>query len=170
MLGLLLLLFVAVPVTELIILIRLGQAFGLSVTAVIVLGTGVVGAALARAEGLRTARAMRREIAAGHVPGRQIFDGVSVLVGGAMLLTPGLMTDGIGLALLFPPTRGALQAIAWRWLERQLLSGALRVGVLPWDMGHPSSRRGAGGARTGPEQGPLDSRHEIRVPPPEERR
>ena len=170
MLGTLLLVFVVVPIVELIALIRLSQVFGLSVTAVIVFATGVLGAALARAEGLRTLRVMRREIRAGRVPGRQILDGVSVLVGGAMLLTPGLMTDGIGLALLFPPTRVALQALAWRWLDRQLRSGALRVGVLRWDIGYPPSRRGASGVGTGPEQGRLDSRHEIRVPPPEEQR
>ena len=170
MLGFLLLLFAVVPVVELIVLIRLGQAFGLSVMTVIVLGTGILGAALARAEGLRALRAVRREIAAGRVPGLQVLDGFSVLVGGALLLTPGLITDGIGLALLFPATRAALQAIAWRWFERQLRSGSLRVGVVRWGIGHSPSPSGADSERTGPERRRLDSPQEIRMPSPDEQR
>jgi len=96
------------------------------------------------------------------VPGREILDGISVLVGGALLLTPGLITDGVGLALLFPPTRRAAQTLARRWLERQVRSRTVRVSFLGWDAGGggPEERRSPG----------LDPRHEIRVPPPDERR
>jgi len=160
MLGILLLLFIAVPITELIILIRLGQAFGFLATATLVLGTGLVGAVLARAEGLRTLRAMQREVKGGRVPGREILDGISVLVGGAMLLTPGLLTDVAGLSLLCPPTRRVIQLLGRRWLEGRIRSGALKVGVLRWDMG--------GAQPGGPRRPGADPRHEIRVPPPGE--
>ena len=162
MLVVLALLFVVIPLTELFILLRLGQSIGLLPTVALVLGTGVAGAALARAEGLRTLRAMQREMVQGRMPGREILDGISMLVGGALLLTPGLITDGVGLALLFSPTRRAAQTLARRWLERQVRSGTVLVSFLGWDAGGtgPEERRSPG----------LDPRHEIRVPPPDERR
>lgn len=157
MLGLLFLLFVAAPVTELIILVRLGQAFGLLATLVLVFGTGFAGAALARAQGTRVLAELQRELAAGRVPGQQLLDGMAILVGGAALLAPGFLTDLVGLALLFPPTRSWLQAAARRWLERQLDTGALRVSVLRW-------RPGSADMQDQPPRG-LDPRREIRMPP-----
>lgn len=172
MLALLALLFIGLPIAELAVLFRLGQSFGVLPTVALVLGTGLAGAALAKAEGLRTFRAMQRETAAGRVPGREIMDGIAVLVGGALLLTPGLITDVIGLALLFPPTRAALQRLARRWLERKVRSGAVRVSVMGWGPAGPSGPPGSGpDPRTDPRTDPrLDPRHEIRVPPPDERR
>ncbi len=145
------------------ILIQLGREFGVLATAGLVLGTGFAGAVLARAEGMRTLRGMRRELAAGRVPGREMLDGLAVLVGGALLLTPGLITDLAGLALLVPVSRRGLQALARAWFERQLRKGALQVSALQWQGGGrppPSGHRPPG----------LDPRHEIQVPPPEERR
>jgi UPF0716 protein FxsA len=110
---------------------------------------------------MKTFRAMQREMAAGRVPSREILDGISVLVGGALLLTPGLITDVIGLALLFPPARRALQALARRWLERQMKTGAVRVAFLGFDAdGRPAPQSYE------PGQPRLDPRNEIRVPAP----
>jgi UPF0716 protein FxsA len=106
---------------------------------------------------------MQREMAAGRVPGREIMDGLAVLVGGALLLTPGLITDVMGLTLLFPPTRRAIQLLARKWLERQVQTGAVRVQFLGWDAAAPGSPTPM---ETG--QRSLDPRNEIRVPAPGE--
>ncbi|HSH76792.1 MAG TPA: FxsA family protein, partial [Longimicrobiales bacterium] len=93
MAGRLALLFVIVPILELVLLIQLGRVVGLWPTLALVLVTGVTGAALARLEGMRVLFQFRRELAAGRIPGQAVLDGISVLVGGAFLLTPGLLTD-----------------------------------------------------------------------------
>ena len=159
MLGFLFLLFIALPIAELWVLIQLGQAVGFWPTLAIVLGTGAIGAALAKSQGMRVLTEVQRELAAGRVPHRQVLDGMAVLVGGALLLTPGFITDVFGLALLFTPTRRLVQAAARRWLERQIQTGAMRVSVLRWEpgadpTGEPRAPRG------------LDPSKEIRVPPP----
>jgi UPF0716 protein FxsA len=87
-LGRLALFFVVVPVIELVLLIQLGQVVGLWPTLALVVFTGVTGAALARLEGLRVLFQFRSELASGKLPGQAILDGISVLVGGAFLLTP----------------------------------------------------------------------------------
>ena len=162
MVLLLALIFIVLPIAELVVLFKLGTSFGVLPTVALVLGTGFAGAALAKAQGMRTLRAMQREMAAGRVPSREVMDGLAVLVGGALLLTPGLITDVMGLSLLFPPTRRALQLIARKWLERQVRTGAVRVSVMGWD-GNPG-----GGTQPHPGERRLDPRHEIRVPAPGE--
>jgi UPF0716 protein FxsA len=158
-LGLLFLLFVLLPIAELAILIRMGQAVGFWLTLAIVLGTGAVGAALAKSQGMRVLAEVQRELLAGRVPHRQVLDGMAILVGGTLLLTPGFLTDVAGLALLFPPTRRLLEAVARRWLERQIQTGAMRVSVLRWEPGE-----GPGGPSPRPG---LDPSKEIRMPPPD---
>ena len=163
MVLLLALIFIVLPIAELYVLFRLGASFGVLPTVALVLGTGFLGAALAKAQGIRTLRAMQREMAAGRVPNREILDGLSVLVGGALLLTPGLITDVMGLTLLFPPTRRALHVFVRRWLERQFKTGAVRVAFLGFDAdGQPVPQPYE------PGQPLLDPRNEIRVPAPGE--
>lgn len=123
----LLLLFVGIPLAELALLVQLGRWVGLGPTIALVLITGVLGAWLARAEGLRVLLGARSELAAGRMPGRAIQDGLAVLVGGAVLLTPGLLTDLFGFALLLPPTRRIIvQAIRHR-IQRRLDDGTLKM-------------------------------------------
>ncbi len=125
--GLLALLFVVVPIVELGILIQLGQAFGLMSTLLLVLSTGVAGAVLARAEGLRTFLRFQGEMASGVMPNQSILDGISVLIGGALLLTPGLLTDVLGFALLLPASRRWIQRRVQARLARMAAGGAIRV-------------------------------------------
>lgn len=101
----LLLLFTLVPAVELILLIQLGRHVGFWPTAALVLGTGVVGAWLARREGLKVFRAVSTEMAEGRMPTDHLLDGLLILVAGAVLLTPGLLTDAAGFVLLAPPGR-----------------------------------------------------------------
>jgi UPF0716 protein FxsA len=145
-LGRLALLFVVVPVVELMLLVRLGQIVGLMPTLALVLLTGFTGAWLARAEGMRVFFQFQRELASGRLPGQAMLDGISVLVGGAFLLTPGVLTDFVGLSLLFPPTRRWLQSRARKRLESGIADGTVRVVTMgSWgasDFRSPSAPRG----------------------------
>jgi UPF0716 protein FxsA len=125
--GRLALLFIVVPILELVILIRLGQFMGLWPTVALVLAAGFAGAALARMEGARVVLQFQRELAAGRVPTQAMFDGISVMVGGAFLLAPGVLTDVAGLLLLFPPTRRWIQRRILKGIERGLADGSIRV-------------------------------------------
>ena len=101
----LLLLFTVVPIVELLLLIELGRHIGLAPTLAIVLGTGVLGAALARWQGLATLRQVQTEMDAGRLPTGPLVDGLLILVAGAVLLTPGLLTDLAGVAWCGAPCR-----------------------------------------------------------------
>lgn len=165
MLGRLALLFIVVPILELALLVQLGRWVGLLPTLGLVVVTGVVGAALARAEGLRTYVAFQREMAAGRLPGQSLLDGLSVLVGGAFLLTPGLLTDIAGFSLLLPPSRRWLQRRVKAWVQRRIESGAVRVEVrTPWGGATGVDEGGVGrpGRREPGEGRPLDPSKEIR--------
>lgn len=126
-LGGLALLFVVVPILELVILIRLGQFMGLWPTVALVLAAGFAGAALARFEGMRVLLKFQSELAAGRLPTQAAMDGICVMIGGVLLLTPGVLTDVVGLALLFPPTRRAVQWWVRRRLEKGMSDGSIRV-------------------------------------------
>jgi UPF0716 protein FxsA len=149
------LLFVGIPLLELFILIQLGQLFGIWPTVGLVIFTGFAGAALARLEGLRTLWRIRGELAQGRLPGEALFDGLAILVGGALLLTPGILTDLLGLSFLLPPTRRLLVGRVRRNLERRLESGAVHFTVLS---GFPGSAGGRWGSTT------WTSEEDTRVP------
>ena len=159
-------LFILVPILELMLLIRIGEWVGLWPTLALVVVTGVTGAALARAEGLRVFWRFQKELAQGRLPGQALQDGIAVLVGGAFLLTPGILTDLTGFTLLFPPTRRWIQKRVRASLERSLRSGAVRVTVMgPGGFGMPFDARPSdhGEHAEGPMSG-LDPEKEIRVP------
>jgi UPF0716 protein FxsA len=151
--------FVVIPLVELMLLIRIGEWIGLWPTLALVLLTGAAGATLARAEGMRVLFQFREELAAGRLPGQALLDGISVLVGGAFLLTPGILTDVAGLLLLFPPSRGWIQRSVRSRLERRIREGRLNVVVMgmgPW---------GPTGGQTSPEPDRPDPRLGIDVDP-----
>ena len=129
MLSRLILIFVAVPLLELAILLQIGQWIGLFPTFALVVTTGVAGAALARQQGIRAFVAVQRELAAGRLPGRSLLDGLAILVGGAFLLTPGVLTDLAGFSLLFPASRRWLQRVVRRRLERRIRDGTVEFKV-----------------------------------------
>ncbi len=110
-LRVLLLLTVAVLV-ELVILLRIAEWVSWQSTIALILATGVVGAWLARREGLKALARLRADMAVGVLPGRAIVDGALILAAGLLLVTPGLLTDLCGFALLIPPFR--------RWVKRRL--------------------------------------------------
>lgn len=112
----LLLLFTLVPLVELYLLIRLGRYIGVGATVAIVIGTGVVGAWLTRMQGLRVLRELRQRIESGQMPTGPLIDGLLIFVAGAVLLTPGLITDACGFLLLTPRFR----AVVHRWIVNAL--------------------------------------------------
>ena len=101
----LLILFTVVPLIELALLIKLGQLTGTATTIAIVILTGVIGAGLARREGFKTWSRIQHNISQGISPADDMVDGLLILVAGAVLITPGLLTDTLGFALLIPPLR-----------------------------------------------------------------
>jgi len=105
----LLLLFVLVPLVELALLIKIGKVIDVGPTIALVVVTGVIGAFLARHEGLRIYGRIRSALAAGQLPGDQMIDALLILVAGVLLVTPGVITDGIGFVLLIPPARALLR-------------------------------------------------------------
>jgi UPF0716 protein FxsA len=119
-------LFVLLPLLELVVLIQLGRWLGLLGTIALVVGTGLLGAALARRQGLRAWLAIQNELRQGRMPAAAMLDGLLILVGGIVLLTPGLLTDLSGLALLFPPTRNAVKRYLRKRLERAIETGDAR--------------------------------------------
>lgn len=109
------LLFVLVPVIELMLLIELGGLVGTLPTLAMIVVTGMVGATLARRQGLQTVANIQAETAAGRLPAASLIDGVTILVAGALLLTPGILTDVVGFSLLVPAVRSPLRG----WLGRR---------------------------------------------------
>ena len=121
------LLFVGVPLLELYILIQLGQVVGLWPTIGLVVLTGFAGASLARLEGLRTFWKLQDRLARGELPGSALFDGLAILLGGALLLTPGILTDILGFSFLLPPTRRFLLGRIRKRMEKGLKTGTIQV-------------------------------------------
>lgn len=116
MLSSLLLAFILIPIVELAILIKVGQAIGVLNTVLIVIFTGMAGAFLARTQGLITLMRIQQDINEGVMPTEKLIDGVMILCGGMLLLTPGLISDVIGLMALIPFTRGLIK----RWIKRKI--------------------------------------------------
>jgi len=123
MFGWLLTLFILVPMAELMLLLRLGDLIGLVPTLSIIVCTGVIGASLARWQGLITMRRVQTELQAGRLPGDALVDGLLIRVAGALLLTPGLMTDACGFLLLIPPGRALLRRRVMAAFRRRVRTG-----------------------------------------------
>ncbi|MCH9006504.1 membrane protein FxsA [candidate division KSB1 bacterium] len=120
-------LFTIVPLVELMLLIELGQRIGLWDTILVVIITGVVGAALARSQGFRIVTQIQRELANGQLPGESLIDGAFVLAGGLLLLTPGLVTDAMGFIFLLPYTRTILKTRAIKYFRSKIDTGEIHV-------------------------------------------
>jgi UPF0716 protein FxsA len=114
------LLFIGLPLVELAILVRLGMWIGFWPTMGIVVATGILGGLLAHAQGLIVWVRIQRELAEGRMPASPLVDGFLILIGGILLLTPGLLTDLLGFLLLIPWTRSWFKRYLRRRLERMM--------------------------------------------------
>ena len=123
---LLFLLFIVVPIAELYVIIKIGGAIGILPTIGLLILDSVLGAALMRTQGRATWRRFNAAMAEGRVPGREVIDGALVIFGGALLLTPGFLTDVLGLILLLPPTRALVRGVLLRRFSGRLAASASR--------------------------------------------
>ena len=121
---LLVLLFIVVPIIELYVIIQIGQAIGILPTIALLILDSILGAALMRSQGRATWRRFNRALAEGRVPGREVMDGALVIFGGALLLTPGFLSDILGLILLLPPTRALVRRLLLRRFGGRIAAGA----------------------------------------------
>ena len=128
----LLLLFTVVPLVELFILVKLGGVIGVGATVAIVIGTGVLGAWLARQQGLGVLRRLSEELAQGGLPAEAMIDGLLILIAGAVLLTPGLITDALGFGLLMPQGRAAVRKMVVAKFVQQKQPGDPSVIDVEW--------------------------------------
>jgi len=118
-------LFTLVPLIELAILVYLGTIIGALYTVLIVVATGILGAVMARHQGLAALSRIRSSIESGIMPANELFDGALILAGGLLLLTPGIITDIVGFAVLVPQTR----RIIVRWI-RSLIHRRIQRGEI----------------------------------------
>jgi UPF0716 protein FxsA len=113
------LLFLLVPIAELYVIIQVGDAIGLGWTVALLVADSLLGSLLVRAQGRAVWRRFNEALAQGRVPHREVMDGVLVIFGGALLLTPGFLTDIVGVTFLLPPTRAVIRRLLIRRLGRR---------------------------------------------------
>jgi UPF0716 protein FxsA len=126
MIPLLFVLFIVVPIAEIYVIIQVGQAIGALWTILLLIADSIIGARLLSWQGRRAWGRFQEAIAAGRMPHREVLDGVLIVVGGAFLLTPGFISDAVGLLLLIPPTRAVLRRALMRTIVRRRF-GVARV-------------------------------------------
>lgn len=114
------LLFILVPFVELYFLIQVGQVIGALWTIVVVMIISFIGSWLVKREGFATLRRAQEQVRLGRVPGTELVDGVLIIFAGALLLTPGFITDIVGVLLLVAPVRMALRGFARRRLAKRM--------------------------------------------------
>jgi UPF0716 protein FxsA len=132
----LLVLFIAVPLAELYVIIKVGDAIGAVWTVLLLAADSVLGSVLLRTQGRAVWRRFNDALSVGRMPHREVQDGVLVIFGGAFLITPGFITDVVGLLLLLPPTRSAIRGVLMRRLgKRVALRVAATEGAPPDDRG-----------------------------------
>ena len=128
------LLMTVLPIVELWILLWIKDQTSWAVTVLLVLLTGMLGATLARWQGWKTVERIQRELAAGQMPAAAMVDGLLILVAGVVLITPGMLTDAFGFALLVPAFRKAVRAYLRRRFSHRFVIQT-KTGETVWD--HP---------------------------------
>jgi len=118
MFGIVFIALIAVPVIELYVIVQVGQEIGVLPTLALLVVVSVSGAWLLRRQGTATWRRLQATLQRGEMPTGEVTDGALILLGGALLLTPGFVTDAIGLVLLVPVTRAVVKGVARRFLGR----------------------------------------------------
>jgi UPF0716 protein FxsA len=119
----LVLIFIAVPIAELYVIYLVGDAIGVWQTLALLAADSVLGSLLLRSQGRTVWNRFNEAMAAGRVPRREVMDGVLVIFGGAFLITPGFLTDLLGLVLLIPPSRGVVRRLVERRIGQRVQVG-----------------------------------------------
>ena len=121
----LLALFILLPAVELALLVQVDRLIGFWPTIGLILATGLVGSLLARREGLSVWRRLNQRLAEGTLPGKELMDGVIILIAGALLITPGVLTDVVGFLGLLPPSRAFIRKIAQQRVQKAVQRGTI---------------------------------------------
>jgi UPF0716 protein FxsA len=116
-------LFVGVPLLEIYVLIQIGQVIGAAWTILLLILASVIGTWLVRREGGRAWQALTTALETGRMPHRELADGALILIGGTLMLTPGFVTDAVGVLLILPITRPLARGLLARVVARRLLAG-----------------------------------------------
>lgn len=116
------LLFLVVPIAELIVIVQVGQAVGVLNTIGLLILMSLVGGWLMKREGIGVVRRIQLQVQRGEVPGRELVDAFLILFGGALMLTPGFLTDVLGMALLLPPVRAGVRRVLARRFRMEVAS------------------------------------------------
>ena len=160
----LLLAFIVLPIAEIYVIIQVGEAIGALPTIALLILDSFLGAALLRSQGRAVWRRFNEALAAGRVPAKEVFDGAMVLLGGAFLITPGFISDVVGLLLLIPPSRAMFQRSVAGMARRRVTFGLGSYGS-----GGGASRPGSGSyGSPRPGSRPYDvegTAHEVDEPP-----
>lgn len=135
--------FVGIPLIEIAVFIRVGGLIGLWPTIAIVILTAALGSWLLRMQGFKTFVRAQESFQRGEMPVAELFDGLCLMIAGALLLTPGFVTDAIGFLLFIPPVRYFLVGYGWRFLQAR---GHVHV----WSSGSGSGRGPGGPSAGGP--------------------
>jgi UPF0716 protein FxsA len=133
--------FIVVPIAELFVIIQVGQQIGVLWTIAILVADSILGSMLMRSQGRAAWRRFNVALQSGRPPAREVLDGVLVIFGGALLLTPGFLTDIFGLVLLLPPSRAVVRRILVHRYADRMIASAMRRG--PGGFGPPPGRPGA---------------------------
>jgi len=152
----LVLLFIVIPIAEIYVIIQVGDAIGFGPTLVLLIADAVLGSMLLRHQGRAAWIRFNRALAENRLPHKEVFDGVLIILGGALLLTPGFITDIFGLIFLIPPTRALVRAVAARSVRRRMALGGATI----WTMGR--------GAPRPPRQPPRPGGQPPRTPRPDD--
>ncbi len=157
---LLVVIFILVPIAELYVIIKIGGAIGILPTLALLVADALLGSFLLRHQGRAAWVRFNRALAENRLPHKEVVDGVLIVFGGALLLTPGFITDIFGLVLLIPPTRALVRAFSMRMVRRRMAAGGR---VAYFGFGPPRRRRGPrpsgprpGGPRPAPGTGPTE--------------
>ena len=119
----LLILFIIIPVTELYILIEVGKRIGSLTTISIIIFTGILGAYLVKNQGFMILKKIQNDLNDGIMPGDSLIQGVIILAGGILLLTPGFVTDTVGFIFLIPASRNVIKKYLLKWLKGKIEKG-----------------------------------------------
>jgi UPF0716 protein FxsA len=155
--ALLVILFIVVPIAELYVIIQVGQAIGLWPTLFLLLVDAILGSMLLKHQGRSAWRRFNEALASGKFPGKEVADGALIIVGGTLLLTPGFLTDILGLTLLIPPSRALVRAGLRRFAIGRVTvfgipgGGRGGFGSGPGGPFGPGGPNGPGGPRSGPD-------------------
>tara|TARA_B100000214_G_C23630776_1_gene473892 strand:+ start:174 stop:623 length:450 start_codon:yes stop_codon:yes gene_type:complete len=140
--AVLFILFVVVPILELMVIIQVGQSVGAWNTVILLVVDSLVGAWLVKHQGIGLLKKSQDRLRKGELPSDEIFSGVTVLFAGALMLTPGFLTDLVGLLLLVPPIRAGVLMIVRRKFRSRIGTSFTTSNLPEWDMDKPSDDGG----------------------------